>query len=105
MTVWLSTPLDYLDKLVYAIYDDRYFSDYLSAKAYIDKIIHYVEDNISEFPAKTTPERLVYLGKFYLFYKANNRTTWFIFFYKRNEDFVVTGILNNHIQEANLLNK
>jgi hypothetical protein len=40
------------------------------------------------------------LGSNYIFYKSNARTTWFVFFEKLEENYFITGILNNHCEEA-----
>ena len=42
-----------------------------------------MEYEIVNFPHKATPKPLKKFGSNYAFYKANNRTTWYIFFEKR----------------------
>lgn len=92
--------LDYFDELVFTLFRKEYFSYPENAKLYVDKIVAFIFTEISTFPHKQTPKSLQHLGPSYVFYKANNRTTWYIFFEKRNNKFLITGIINNHCEEA-----
>ena len=87
---------DYINDLIYAVYKEKYFSYLENAIDYKDKIIDFIENNIAQFPYKNTPLELNHLGSKYLFYKSNNRTTWFVFFENHNNDYLVTYITNNH---------
>jgi hypothetical protein len=92
--------LDYFDELVYTLFKDEYFSYSENAQLYVDKIVDFIILEINSFPHKTTPQNLKYLGSNYIFYKSNTRTTWYIFFEKQNAVFLITGIINNHCEEA-----
>jgi hypothetical protein len=63
---------------------------------YKDKLIDFIETNISGFPYKTTPLTLAHFGSYYMFYNSSKRDTWYIFFEKREKDYLVTYISNNH---------
>lgn len=91
--------LDYFDELVFTLFRKEYFSYPENANLYVDKIVNFVSTEIFTFPHKQTPKPLQHLGSNYNFYKANNRTTWYVFFEKRNQDFFITGILNNHCED------
>ena len=93
----------YLDSLVNDLYHEEYFSYRENADAYVQKIYEFKQNSIHTFPHKKTPEELSYLGLHYIFYKSNARTTWYIFFEKQNSSYIVTGILNNHCVEAQLI--
>jgi hypothetical protein len=95
--------LDYLDGLVYMLFKEEYFSYFENAQIYVDKIVDFIISEIITSPHKKTPKKLQYLGSNYVFYKANARTTWYIFFEKQDAVFLITGILNNHCEEANEL--
>lgn len=95
--------LDYFDDLVFTIFRKEYFSYPENAILYVDKIVNFVSTEIFTFPHKQTPKPLQHLGSNYIFYKSNNRTTWYIFFEKRNSNYLITGIINNHCEEANEL--
>ncbi len=45
----------YINELVYILYTKSYFSYLENAIAYKDKIIDFIEANISGFPYKRTP--------------------------------------------------
>jgi hypothetical protein len=95
--------LDYLDGLVYMLFKEEYFSYSENAQLYVDKIVDFIILEIKSFPHKKTPKKFQYLGSNYIFYKANARTTWYIFFEKQDAVFLITGILNNHCEESNEL--
>lgn len=92
--------LDYFDELVYTLFREEYFSYPKNAQLYVDKIVDFVILEINSFPHKVTPQKLQYLGSNYIFYNANARTTWYIFFEKQDTVFLITGIINNHCEEA-----
>ena len=92
--------LDYFDELVYTLFKEEYFSYSENAQLYVNKIVDFIISEINSFPHKVTPQKLQYLGSNYIFYKANARTTWFVFFEKRDAIFLITGIINNYCREA-----
>ena len=93
----------YFDELIYTLFVQEYFSYEENAKRYVDKIVNFIISEINSFPHKPTPQKLHYLGSHYIFYKANNLTTWYIFFERQGSEFLITGIINNHCEEANEL--
>lgn len=94
---------DYLDELIFFLYEDEYFGFKESVKDYVQKIYDFIEYNLSIFPAKQTPEKLSSLGSEYIFYKANQNTTWYIFFERSDNRFMVTFITNSHSDLVKLL--
>ncbi len=90
----------YLDELVRVLYKEEYFGFIESAEDYVVRIYDAVSESIKLSSHKKTPSKLQYLGSNYIFYKSNTRTTWYIFFEKRATDFLITGIINNHCEEA-----
>lgn len=93
----------YLNDLIYILFKEDYFSYIENAINYKDNIIDFVEHNIATFPIKSTPLTLFHLGSKYIFYKSNSRTIWFIFFEKNENIFLITSIINNHIELAKFL--
>ena len=69
----------YFDELIFTLFVQEYFSYEENAKRYVDKIVDFIILEINSFPHKPTPQKLRYLGSYYIFHKANNRTTWYIF--------------------------
>ena len=92
--------LDYFEELVFILFKEEYFSYSENAVLYVDKIVDFIFLEINSFPHKITPQKLQYLGSNYIFYKANTRTTWYIFFEQQGGVFLITGIVNNHCEEA-----
>jgi hypothetical protein len=92
--------IDFLDDLIRVLYKKEYFGFIESSEEYVLKIYDAVPENIKSNAHKITPKSLKYLGSNYIFYKANTRTTWYIFFEKKDSVFLVTGIINNHCVEA-----
>lgn len=95
--------IDFLDELLHILYEKNYFSYKSSASEYVLKIYDFIEANITNFPHKKTPVTLKRLGSHYIFYKPNQKTTWFIFFEKQGNTFRITTIINNYCKDANLL--
>ena len=98
--IFTSDVIRYLDDLVITLYKKEYFSFIESAEEYVSKIYDAVSERIKKTPHKKTPEKLLYLGSNYIFYKANAKTTWYIFFEKRDQNYLITGITNNYCKEA-----
>ena len=93
----------YLDELIEVLYKNDYFGYIESAERYVSKIYSFIFDNLETFPPKTTPAELQKFGSTYIFYKINPRTTWYIFFEKQNNSYLVSKIINNHCKEAKWL--
>jgi hypothetical protein len=58
--------LDYLEELVYVLFENEYFSFKESAFEYVSKIICFAKDFIPENPHKTTPLELQKFGTYYV---------------------------------------
>ena len=95
---------DYFDELVTTLFSQEYFSYEENAIEYVQKLVFYIEENIDRLPHKKSPNSLLKYGDFYVFYQSNNRTTWYIFFSKKNKNYLIKHLTNNHIFEANFLN-
>lgn len=92
-----------LEALVFILFKEDYFSFINNAIEYVNKIYDFVYNDILTFPHKKTPKQLKHLGSNYIFYKSNSRTTWYIFFEKFNNNYLITGVLNNHCEEAKFI--
>jgi hypothetical protein len=94
----------FLNKLSDVLFEKNYFSYLQYSENYVEDLTDFIEQNISNYTHKTTPKKLIKFGTYYFFYKANNRTTWYIFFEKLDHRFLITHITNNHIQDIRFLN-
>jgi hypothetical protein len=95
--------IEYLDNLARVLYSKEYFGFIESAEFYIDRIYDFVDENILSFPSKKTPIQIQHLGSNYIFYKSNQRTTWYVFFEKSENNYLITNIINSHSKEAKWL--
>lgn len=95
--------LDYFDDLVYVLFNNNYFLYLDNADMYLEKLVYFVSNSIATFPHKKTPQELLHFGEKYIFYKPNKRTTWYVFFNQYQEKYLITGILNNHCEEAKFI--
>lgn len=98
--IFTPSVISYLNDLVIILYKEEYFGFIESAEEYVDAIYDAVPERIKKSPHKKTPKLLKYFGSEYIFYKPNKRTTWYAFFEKRNQNYLITGILNNYSEEA-----
>ena len=95
--------LFYFDELINTLFFEEYFSYTENAQEYVAKIVDFVISEIHNFPHQKTPKALKYLGSNNIFYKSNKRTTWYIFLERKDTDFLITGIINNHCEEVKFL--
>lgn len=96
--------IEFLDKLIFSLYENDYFSYLETAEKYVADIYDFIENNILHFPTKKSPKSPKNYGNFYIFYKPNNRTTWYIFFDKKDSRYLIKYITNNHVFDSSILN-
>jgi hypothetical protein len=89
--------IGYLNELIKILFEKEYFSFEESAQLYVKDIYDFIEFELYNLPHKTTTHKIKNFGSKYVCYKANKRTTWYIFF--------TTHITNNHMQDINVLNE
>lgn len=95
--------IDFLENIIRVLFEKEYFGFEESAQIYVSRIYDFIEYELVKFPPKQTPHNLSRYGTKYVFYKANNRTTWYIFFENIENRYLVTYITNNHMEEASAL--
>lgn len=94
---------DYLDSLIQVLFKNEYFGFEESAQKYVAKMYDFIEFELVNSLTKSIPKKLTHLSSKYVFYKANNRTTWYVFFENKGNQYLVTHITNNHTEEAGFL--
>ena len=94
-----------LDELVFVLYNENYFSYIENAYDYTSKIYDFIDYSLATFTRKNTPKSLSKYGDYYIFYKSNVRTTWYIFFSKKQNIFLIKHITNNHSFDSKLFNE
>lgn len=103
--VYSSVFLESTDKLIRILYTKSYFGFIEDTENYVDRIYDFIRDNIVTYPAKDTPIELQEYGNKYIIYRANQGTTWYIFFDLKDEIYYVEFITNNHTNIASKLNR
>lgn len=103
MIIYENSVIDFLDDLVFKLYKDEYFGFLDSSNDFVAKIVAFIDDNIEVFPSRKSPFELLYLGSNYIFYKSNQRTTWYIFFENLDDNYLITSIINSNSEEVKWL--
>lgn len=93
--------INFLNNLVKILFQKEYFGFEDSALNYVQNIYDFIENELHNFPHKQTPLNLKRFGSNYVFYKSNDRTTWYIFFERKQNRVLITHITNNHLEEIN----
>ncbi len=95
--------VDELNALIFTLHQKNYFSELENSFQYIADLISDIELNIALKQHYKTPKKHRNFGDFYCTSKGNKRTTWYVFFKRKNNSFLITTIINNHTAEAKLL--
>ena len=95
--------LDYLDKLVYILYEKNYFYFLDSSERYVDELLYNIEKQLPVKTKKSAPKHFTDLygkGLYYATFPKNKRTQWYAFFRIYQVDgeiyYQVRHIENNH---------
>ncbi|KQS92805.1 hypothetical protein [Chryseobacterium sp. Leaf394] len=88
-----------IEELIRVLYVKEYFGFELVCQLYAEKIYDFVDYNIYKPIGRDTPKSLQKFGKKCIKYKANHRTSWFIFYDQKGDQFLINHILNNHSHE------
>jgi len=100
--VLLPEVLEYLDNLVFLLFEKEYFSYLETSQDYIDDLVDDIEITLPILQHKSAPKYFDKYGKKmkYAGFKKNKQTTWYAFFttYKDNNEtvYLVRYIANNH---------
>ena len=88
----------YLNELVDILYEQEYFGFKESAYDYVDWIFEQIEDSIDRKVKKPAPKPFERygLGLSYVSYRRNANTTWYVFFRRQEDTFLIFYIGNNH---------
>jgi hypothetical protein len=95
--------IEYLDELIQVLYQNNYFGFRESAEKYVSAIYSNIPNLILHQTHKNSPKKLKNYGEFYISFQSNNRTTWYIFFSKNENRYLVKYITNNHVVDAKFL--
>ncbi|MDR3286112.1 MAG: hypothetical protein LBT27_01545 [Prevotellaceae bacterium] len=96
---YLETVVEDLNRLVDILYERDYFGFKDSAKQYVDDMKSYIEQHIARAISHIAPSYFIKYGTNmrYFIYNSNKQTSWYIFFQKSDNKFLVRHITNNHV--------
>lgn len=88
----------YLNELVDILYDKEYFGFKDAAYDYVDWIFEQIESSIHRKLKKPAPKHFdkYAQGLSYVVYKRNGNTSWYVFFQKEEDIYLIYYIGNNH---------
>ena len=93
-----------MNDLIDILFYREYFIYIENAEKYIVDLKNEIENYIDVKQQFASPKKLQNFGKFYIIISLNNRTSWFVFFDKRDNRFLIQYITNNHMEESKTLN-
>ena len=90
---------DDLFDLVKILVQKGYLGTYEFAISYVEELVNYIQSNLHIALKKKAP---VYFNQYgcdlwYISYRRNTSTTWYIFFSKTEDTYFVKLITNNHV--------
>ncbi|UFH32797.1 hypothetical protein LNP04_03500 [Chryseobacterium sp. C-71] len=88
-----------LEELVEVLFTKEYFGFRIDCELYADRIYDFVDFNVNKPISRNTPDKFQKYGRKFLKYKANNNTSWYIFFDQKGGQFLINYIINNHSHE------
>lgn len=90
---------EYLFELVDILYQKQYFSYYESAISYVEDLVKDIQDSLGFEIKRKAPEYFSRYGRdmYYVKYKKNHNTQWYVFFTIHDDLFLVRYITNNHV--------
>ena len=94
----------YLNDLIDILFYKDYFSYIENAEKYVFDLKEEIENYIDVKNQFESPEKFQKYGKYYIIISLNNRTSWFVFFDKKENRYLIQYITNNHIEESKALN-
>jgi hypothetical protein len=90
--------VDYLDDLAMLLFVENYFRFMESAENYVNEIFDFILTVPSQISYDITNEKSKYYNKNlkYCRYRANKKTTWFIYFERNKNRYYIEHIENSH---------
>lgn len=96
---------NYLNDLIDILFYQDYFSYIENAETYVENLKDEIENYIDIKQHYNSPRNLIHFGKQFMVVSLNNRTSWYIFFDRKDNRFLIQFITNNHSEDSkNLLN-
>ena len=94
---------NYLNELIDILFYQEYFSYIENAEKYVVALKEDIEKYIDVKQQYQTPKNLSRHRNLFIVVSLNNKTSWFVFFEKKDNRFLIQYITNNHMEEASFL--
>lgn len=93
-----------LFELVEILVQKGYLGTYDFAISYVEDLVHFIQTNIQKKIKIKAPAYFEQFGSdlWYISYRRNSNTTWYIFFSQVEETYWVKYITNNHVISQHL---
>jgi len=88
----------HLNNLIDILYKNNYFSDYADAVKYVNDLIDSIERYLPILKPRTPHYRRRVYGQHteFITIRKNKRTSYLVFFLKKESTYIITYIGNNH---------
>lgn len=96
--------IEYLNKLIWILYNNDYFIFEENAHEYVKRLKDAIYNDLLILKHYNTPDQLKPYGNYYVKIKGSKRTMWYVFFDKNKNRFLIQFITNNHTPQSEFLN-
>ncbi|MFR9164949.1 MAG: hypothetical protein ACLVKO_01515 [Dysgonomonas sp.] len=96
--IYSKNVIDFLADLIEILYNQDYLGFKDSAKKYVAELITEIDSTITTKHKRIAPEHFDRYGKnmYYVSYRRNKNTIWYVFFNYTENIYYVRYIANNH---------
>lgn len=104
MIVITPNVVSFLQQLVWQLHSKGYFGFEEDAHKYVDNIRDAIYNDLPNLIHYPSPKELEQHGKYYVKINTSKRTTWYVFFDKMGNRYLIEFITNNHAPQSAFLN-
>ena len=83
--------------MVTKLHNKKYFALKINSQKFVNKIYDDINVKLGSKKHKNTPTQLKKYGPYYSTFNTNKKTTWYVFFDKKEDVFFIQYITNNHL--------
>jgi len=94
---------NYLIDLIDLLFYKDYFSYLENAENYVVRLKDEIDNYIDLKQHYPSPKELSAYGKQFIIVSLNKKTSWYVFFDKKDNRYLIQYITNNHVEQAGLL--
>lgn len=94
----------FLEELTNTLYKEEYFGFLEAAEDYVNNLIDGIYSKLNVGQYYESPDKLKRYGNYYTKLNPNNHTTWYVFFNKKDDYYLVEYLTNNHTPQSAFFN-